>query len=279
MVFDGHAAPYRSTDMPNPTNLYGQTKLMAERKVWSTTPRRPVVLRIPILMGKSRADSAACTKNTGNRGAASSPDCLRRDPPACSADNVAEVLLELGERRDLHGIFHWAGSETLSRFEMEQRAQPFRPAARRHRIGLQKRRARIRRPSLQPDLRAQPGRRASRDATGQLRATAGSLTRIEPCAAERRPIVPLLILPNAYGDAATNMAIVPPCWNRFLWASPHFAIGWLELAMTFGYAWRPPTSASWPRGLSLPPLDRRRAGRPPQRLDLRADPAGRAVHR
>ena len=33
---------------------------------------------------------------------------------------VAEVLLELTERRDLHGLFHWAGSE-ISRFEMGQR--------------------------------------------------------------------------------------------------------------------------------------------------------------
>ena len=38
-----------------------------------------------------------------------------------SAGNVAEVLLELSERRDLHGIFHWAGKETISRFEMGQR--------------------------------------------------------------------------------------------------------------------------------------------------------------
>ena len=34
MVFDGQSEqPYRSTDMPAPTNLYGQTKLMAEREV------------------------------------------------------------------------------------------------------------------------------------------------------------------------------------------------------------------------------------------------------
>ena len=30
-------------------------------------------------------------------------------------------MLELSERRDLHGLFHWAGSEVLSRFEMGQR--------------------------------------------------------------------------------------------------------------------------------------------------------------
>ena len=54
MVFDGHSAePYRSTDMPCPTNLYGQTKLMAEREVLEHNTEDPVVLRIPILMGRS----------------------------------------------------------------------------------------------------------------------------------------------------------------------------------------------------------------------------------
>ena len=54
MVFDGQSEqPYRSTDMPAPTNLYGQTKLMAEREVLEHNPEDPVVLRIPILMGNS----------------------------------------------------------------------------------------------------------------------------------------------------------------------------------------------------------------------------------
>ena len=30
-------------------------------------------------------------------------------------------MIELSERRDLSGIFHWAGTETLSRFDMAQR--------------------------------------------------------------------------------------------------------------------------------------------------------------
>ncbi|MGB0744905.1 MAG: SDR family oxidoreductase, partial [Opitutales bacterium] len=54
MVFDGKSEePYRSTDMPAPTNLYGQTKLMSEREVLEHNPEDPVVLRIPILMGNS----------------------------------------------------------------------------------------------------------------------------------------------------------------------------------------------------------------------------------
>lgn len=124
MVFDGcDDAPYRSTDMPAPTTLYGQTKLMAEREVLEHNPEDPVVLRIPILMGNSPSGKRSVhEKLLAAIDAGQRPKlfCDEIRQP-CSAANVAEVLLELTERRDLHGIFHWAGSEQLSRFEMGQR--------------------------------------------------------------------------------------------------------------------------------------------------------------
>jgi dTDP-4-dehydrorhamnose reductase len=124
MVFDGHSAePYRSTDMPCPTNLYGQTKLMAERAVLEHNPEDPVVLRIPILMGNSINGQRSAHEQllaAVARGEQPKLFCDEIRQP-CSASNVAEVLLELTERRDLHGIFHWAGAETMSRFEMGQR--------------------------------------------------------------------------------------------------------------------------------------------------------------
>lgn len=124
MVFDGHAEkPYRSTDMPCPTNLYGQTKLMAEREVLEHNTEDPVVLRIPILMGKSPSGQRSVHEKllaAIRKGARPKLFCDEIRQP-CTAGNVAEVLLELTERRDLHGIFHWAGSETVSRFEMGQR--------------------------------------------------------------------------------------------------------------------------------------------------------------
>ena len=124
MVFDGRSEePYRSTDMPAPTNLYGQTKLMSEREVLEHNPEDPVVLRIPILMGNSPGglrsvhEKLIAAIQSGER-----PKlfCDEIRQPA-SAGNVAKAMLELTERRDLHGLFHWAGSETLSRFEMGQR--------------------------------------------------------------------------------------------------------------------------------------------------------------
>jgi dTDP-4-dehydrorhamnose reductase len=124
MVFDGQSEqPYRSTDMPAPTNLYGQTKLMAEREVLEHNPEDPVVLRIPILMGNSPSGQRSLhEKLIAAIQAGKKPKlfCDEMRQP-CSASNVAEVLLELTERRDLHGLFHWAGSETLSRFEIGQR--------------------------------------------------------------------------------------------------------------------------------------------------------------
>lgn len=124
MVFDGYSeTPYRSTDMPSPGTLYGQTKLMAEREVLEHNPEDPVVLRIPILMGNSPSGQRSVHEkliSAIERGEKPTLFCDEIRQP-CSASNVAEVLLELTERRDLHGIFHWAGAETMSRFEMGQR--------------------------------------------------------------------------------------------------------------------------------------------------------------
>lgn len=124
MVFDGQSQEaYRSTDMPCPLNLYGQTKLMAEREILEHNSEDPVILRIPILMGNSPSGKRSVhEKLLAALDKGETPELYRdeiRQP--CSASNVAEVMLELSERRDLSGIFHWAGAETLSRFEMAQR--------------------------------------------------------------------------------------------------------------------------------------------------------------
>ncbi|ADE55447.1 SDR family oxidoreductase [Coraliomargarita akajimensis] len=124
MVFDGHSAEaYRSTDMPCPTSLYGQTKLMAEREVLEHNSEDPVVLRIPILMGNSPSGARSLHEKLFaaiRKGERPKLFCDEIRQP-CSAGNVADVLVELSERRDLHGIFHWAGNEALSRFEIGQR--------------------------------------------------------------------------------------------------------------------------------------------------------------
>lgn len=123
-VFSGESeTPYRSTDMPAPLDLYGQTKLMAEREVLEHNPEDPVVLRIPILMGNSPSRKRSVHEKLLQQIQAGKRPKLFCDEirQPCSASNVADVLVELSERRDLHGIFHWAGADRMSRFEMGQR--------------------------------------------------------------------------------------------------------------------------------------------------------------
>ena len=52
MVFDGTSSPYRSTDMPNPSNEYGRQKLDAER-ILSVSDENLNVLRITLINGNS----------------------------------------------------------------------------------------------------------------------------------------------------------------------------------------------------------------------------------
>jgi dTDP-4-dehydrorhamnose reductase len=41
----------------------------------------------------------------------------------CTAESVAEVMIELCERNDVAGVFHWAGAEPSSRYELGVRVR------------------------------------------------------------------------------------------------------------------------------------------------------------
>ncbi len=120
MVFDGEQGDYRSTATPNPRNLYGQTKLLAEREILQNNPFDPVVLRITIVNGNSPGGRRSVHEklldaiHQGQRPRLFTDEW--RQP--CSAGNVAEVALELSERRDLTGIFHWGGAEKVTRHQL-----------------------------------------------------------------------------------------------------------------------------------------------------------------
>jgi len=120
MVFDGAEGGYRSTGTPNPTNLYGQLKLMAEKEVLRFNDERPAVLRITIVNGNSVSGQRSVhEKLLGAVAGGDVPELYAdeiRQP--CSAENVAEVAVELAERNDLHGIFHWAGRDAVSRLDL-----------------------------------------------------------------------------------------------------------------------------------------------------------------
>ena len=123
MVFEGREEPYRSTDMPKPISEYGNQKLESEKKVLSAIDENVVVLRLTLINGNSpranRSPHERIFESIQNDQPLTLFDDEYRQP--CSADNVAAVVVELLERPNLNGLFHWAGSEVISRFELGRR--------------------------------------------------------------------------------------------------------------------------------------------------------------
>ncbi len=123
MVFDGTKAPYIFTDMPMPFNLYGQMKLIAEKKVLAAAAKNSVVLRITHVCGNGLAGNRSLNEKhfmawaSGRKIDAPANDIRRPS----SAKNVADVLVELCERTSITGIHHFCGSESLSRYDIARR--------------------------------------------------------------------------------------------------------------------------------------------------------------
>lgn len=122
-VFAGDRPPYAVGDEPRPVNLYGRQKLESERRVREVAPDFAATLRAPLLTGNSLGGARSLHERLLADWAAGRAPRLCRDEirQPCTAGNLAEVLVELCERQDLRGVFHWAGAETLSRVELARR--------------------------------------------------------------------------------------------------------------------------------------------------------------
>lgn len=123
-VFDGaRTTPYSAGDTPSPINLYGRQKLESERAVRAAAPELAVTVRAPLLMGNSPGGKRSLHERLLGDWAAGRTAKLYTDElrQPCTAENLAEVMVELCERRDLTGVFHWAGAELLSRHALGRR--------------------------------------------------------------------------------------------------------------------------------------------------------------
>ena len=123
MVFDGKKSPYRSTDVPNPLSEYGKQKLEAEKKVLSVSEENIVVLRITLMNGNSpsgkRSQHEKILRGLAAQKTLTFFDDEIRQP--CSSENTGDAVVELLERPQLNGLFHWAGTEEVSRYELANR--------------------------------------------------------------------------------------------------------------------------------------------------------------
>ncbi len=117
-VFDGtRATPYQAGDPVAPINLYGRQKAESERAVRTHAAELGVTIRPPLLLGNSLSGHRSGHERMFADWAAGRTPRLFTDEfrQTCTAENLAEVMVELCEREDLHGVHHWAGSELLSR--------------------------------------------------------------------------------------------------------------------------------------------------------------------
>lgn len=190
-VFGGDRAPYRRDDPVAPINTYARQKVDSEAVVHAAAGKLAATVRAPLLAGNSPSGRRSLHERLLADWAAGKTPRLYVDEirQVCHADNLSLALLELAGRPELHGIFHWAGAEPLSRLELGLRI-------RRH-FGLDEQRAPLVEVRRADDPKAAAVRQA--DLTLDL----------EPLASE------LSVKPETFAEQLRQMA-VPPAVQAWL---------------------------------------------------------------
>lgn len=126
LVFDGKKGSYIEADSPNPLSVYAETKVAAETSVLRNS--KHTVVRTSLNAGKSESRDRAFNEEMVN--AVKNGKSLKlftdeyRSPIA--AEITARAVWEL-VAKNVGGIFHVAGSERLSRFQIGQLLQRYLP--------------------------------------------------------------------------------------------------------------------------------------------------------
>jgi len=152
-VFDGSAAPYSVGDTVRAINLYGRQKIESEQLVQAADPAA-VTLRLPLLLGNSLSGRRSVHERLLELWAAGGVARLYVDEmrQTCTADSVAQAILQIIRQPGLAGVFHWAGAKPVSRFEIGEGI--------RQKFGLGGNRAQVVATSRKDDPRALASRQA-----------------------------------------------------------------------------------------------------------------------
>ncbi len=119
-VFDGANPPYSVDDEPNPLNFYGETKLAGERAVLGASSDH-IVLRVPILYGEVETLEESPVTLMLNKLLDSAPaqeDDWAVRFPTYVGDIALTLRGWLPKIPDAAGIYHFSGSEALTKYEM-----------------------------------------------------------------------------------------------------------------------------------------------------------------
>jgi dTDP-4-dehydrorhamnose reductase len=122
MVFDGEHAPYDEESPPNPTTVYGRTKLAAEHIALAGDDANIVVVRVPLLYGLPAVDRSTTFGLQVRALQSGTPLRLFEDEvrsPLWLED--AALAITTVVQSDYTGLIHAGGPETLTRVEMGRR--------------------------------------------------------------------------------------------------------------------------------------------------------------
>lgn len=119
LVYDGKKGWYVETDPVSPINIYGETKVAAERIVLDNPGH--TVIRTSLTAGRSPTGDRSFVEEMRRALEAGQPLTLFTDEYRCPipASATARVVWEL-VRMDRPGLYHLAGAERLSRWEIGQ---------------------------------------------------------------------------------------------------------------------------------------------------------------
>jgi dTDP-4-dehydrorhamnose reductase len=125
-VFDGQQGWYGETDEPAPINVYGRTKLEAERVVLKN--HRHSVIRIVLTAGTSQNGDRSFVEDMCRAVKAGKNLTLYADEFRCPlpAGAIARAIWELVPQKQ-PGLYHLGGSERLSRWEIGEALLPWYP--------------------------------------------------------------------------------------------------------------------------------------------------------
>ncbi|MFM7006130.1 MAG: SDR family oxidoreductase [Flavobacteriales bacterium] len=126
-VFDGTAGPYKETDQPNPLSVYARSKVEAERVLQNTAGLSYSIVRTIIVYGTaenlSRSNLILWAKEALKKGEPLQIVDDQFRAPTWAPD-LAWACLRICELNET-GIFHIAGPETLSIYQIVERIAAF----------------------------------------------------------------------------------------------------------------------------------------------------------